>query len=131
MIKSWILNFRKIKITKKVAKLLWSNFLSILELWFYKTYSILKEIEKLFVWEYLAFPQEIECAKYKFFETKNYHIFYHKLIWSKIKASNFHYMSKTLWLIGFTIIYRLKGLKPKNMGHTNFYESCDLTKKYI
>ena len=24
---------------------------------------------------------------------------------------------------------RLKGLKPKNKGHKNFYECCDLTKK--
>ena len=23
----------------------------------------------------------------------------------------------------------MKGLKPKNKGHTNFYECCDLTKK--
>ena len=23
----------------------------------------------------------------------------------------------------------IKGLKPKNKGHTNFYECCDLTKK--
>ena len=28
-------------------------------------------------------------------------------------------------------IYQLKGLEPKNKGHTNFYECCDLTKKYI
>ena len=26
---------------------------------------------------------------------------------------------------------QLKGLKPKNKGRTNFYECCDLTKKYI
>ena len=25
-------------------------------------------------------------------------------------------------------VYGLKGLKPKNKGHTNFYECCDLTK---
>ena len=24
-----------------------------------------------------------------------------------------------------------KGLKPRNKDHTNFYEDCDLTKKYI
>ena len=29
----------------------------------------------------------------------------------------------------FTKVYQLKGLKPKNKGHTNFYECCDLTKK--
>ena len=29
----------------------------------------------------------------------------------------------------FSKIYLLKGLKPKNKGHTNFYECCDLTKK--
>ena len=30
---------------------------------------------------------------------------------------------------GVTKIFQLKGLKPKNKGHTNFYECCDLTKK--
>ena len=34
---------------------------------------------------------------------------------------------QTLRLIDFTKIYQLKGLKPKNKGHTNFYECCDLT----
>ena len=35
------------------------------------------------------------------------------------------------WLIMATkSIYQLKGLKPKNKGRTNFYECCDLTKKY-
>ena len=29
----------------------------------------------------------------------------------------------------FGKIYQLKGLKPKNKGHTNFYECCDLTIK--
>ena len=28
-----------------------------------------------------------------------------------------------------TIIFQLKGLKPKTIGRTNFYECCDLTKK--
>ena len=28
-------------------------------------------------------------------------------------------------------MYRLKGLEPKNKDHTNFYEHCDLMKKYI
>ena len=36
---------------------------------------------------------------------------------------------QTLWLLDFTKIYQLKGLKPKNNGQTNFYECCDLTKK--
>ena len=31
----------------------------------------------------------------------------------------------------FCKIYQLKGLKPKNKGHANFYECCDLTKKSI
>ena len=34
-----------------------------------------------------------------------------------------------LWLKDFRKIYQLKGLKPKNKGHTNFYECCDLTEK--
>ena len=29
----------------------------------------------------------------------------------------------------FSKIHQLKGLKPKNKGHTKFYECCDLTKK--
>ena len=32
---------------------------------------------------------------------------------------------QTLWLIDFTKIYPLKGLKHKNKGHMNFYECCD------
>ena len=33
---------------------------------------------------------------------------------------------------GKSIDFTLKnGLEPKNKGHTNFYECCDLTKKYI
>ena len=32
-------------------------------------------------------------------------------------------------MIDFTKIFRLKGLKPKNKGHTNFYECCNLMKK--
>ena len=38
---------------------------------------------------------------------------------------------QTLLLRDFTTIYWLKGLKPKNKGHTNNYECCNLTKKYI
>ena len=36
---------------------------------------------------------------------------------------------QTLKLIDFTEIYLLKGMKPKNKGHTNFYECCDLPEK--
>ena len=36
---------------------------------------------------------------------------------------------QTLWLQDFSIIYQLKGLKPKTKGHMNFYECCDLTEK--
>ena len=36
---------------------------------------------------------------------------------------------QTFKLKDFSKIYQLKGLKPKNKGHTNFYECCDLTKK--
>ena len=32
-------------------------------------------------------------------------------------------------MIDSSKIYQLKGLKPKNIGHTNFYECYDLTKK--
>ena len=31
--------------------------------------------------------------------------------------------------ISLQTLYQLKGLKPKNIGHTNFYECCDLTEK--
>ena len=36
---------------------------------------------------------------------------------------------QTLYLKAFSIFYYSEGLKPKNKGHTNFYECCDLTKK--
>ena len=36
---------------------------------------------------------------------------------------------QTLCLIDISKIYHLKGPKPKNEDHTNFYECCDLTKK--
>ena len=36
---------------------------------------------------------------------------------------------QTLSLTEFTKIFQLKGLKPKNKGHANFYEFCDLMKK--
>ena len=38
---------------------------------------------------------------------------------------------QTLLLIAFSKIYQFKGLKPKNKGHTNFYEHCGLTKNFI
>ena len=41
----------------------------------------------------------------------------------------FVFRLQTLWAIDFTKILQWKGLKPKSKGHTNFYESCDLTKK--
>ena len=31
--------------------------------------------------------------------------------------------------IDFTKLFQLKGLKPKNKGHTNFYLCCDLMEK--
>ena len=44
----------------------------------------------------------------------------------------FRQITTFIKLIDFTkIIFQLKGLKPKNKGHTNFNECCDLTKKYI
>ena len=34
------------------------------------------------------------------------------------------------YLIDFSkTFYGLKGLKPKNKGHANFYECCDVTEK--
>ena len=38
---------------------------------------------------------------------------------------------QTLKSIDFSKIYQLKGMKPKNKGHANFYECSDLAKKYI
>ena len=29
----------------------------------------------------------------------------------------------------FSNLFQLKGLRPKDKGHTNFYECCNLTKK--
>ena len=43
----------------------------------------------------------------------------------------FRQITTFIKLIDFTkIIFQLKGLKPKNKGHTNFYECINLTKKY-
>jgi len=39
--------------------------------------------------------------------------------------------SRHLSSIDFSKFYQLKGLDPKNKGHKNFYECCDLTKEYI
>ena len=38
---------------------------------------------------------------------------------------------QTYYLIDFSKIYQLKGLKPKKQDHMNFYEHCNLTKKSI
>ena len=38
---------------------------------------------------------------------------------------------QTIWLIDFTKFYELKGKKSQNNGHTNFYEHCNLMKKYF
>ena len=35
---------------------------------------------------------------------------------------------QTFWLIGFSKIYQLKGLEPKDKGLKQFYELCDSTK---
>ena len=36
---------------------------------------------------------------------------------------------QTLLVKDLSKIYQLNGLQPKNKGHINFYECCDLTKK--
>ena len=41
----------------------------------------------------------------------------------------FVFWLQTLLWINLSKIFPLKGLKPKNKGHTKFYECCDLTKK--
>ena len=46
----------------------------------------------------------------------------------KVRVS-FVFGLHTIKLIDFTKAIQLNGLKPKNKGHTNFYECCDLTKK--
>jgi hypothetical protein len=43
------------------------------------------------------------------------------------QITKFKKVCEAFWLFGF--INKLKGLKPKNKDHTNFYECCDLTKK--
>ena len=44
-------------------------------------------------------------------------------------SCSLRYWASDPWLKIFIKIYRLKGLKPKNKDHMNFYECCDLTKK--
>ena len=46
----------------------------------------------------------------------------------KVRVS-FVFGLHTIKLIDFTRVFQLKGLKPKNKSHTNFYERCDLTEK--
>ena len=41
----------------------------------------------------------------------------------------FIFWLQTFKLKDYTKIYQSKGLEPKNKGHTNLYECCDLTKK--
>ena len=41
----------------------------------------------------------------------------------------FVFRLQTHLLIDFTKIVPFKGLQPKNKGHTNFYECCDLMEK--
>ena len=43
----------------------------------------------------------------------------------------FSFGLQTYYLIDFSKVYRLKGLKPKNKGLTKSSERFDLTKKYI
>ena len=51
-------------------------------------------------------------------------------ITTSIKVSMaFVFGLQILQLIDFSRIYQLKGLEPKNKGHTKFYECCALTKK--
>ena len=45
------------------------------------------------------------------------------------KVVAFVFELQTLSLLDFTKIVQLEGLKPKNKGHKNFYECCNLTKK--
>ena len=59
-----------------------------------------------------------------------YLIYFFRQITTFIKVCvTFVFGLQTLYLINFTKIYQLKGLKPKTKGYTNFYECCDLTEK--
>ena len=46
-----------------------------------------------------------------------------------LKSVAFVFKLQTLRSKDFSKLYRLKGLKPQNKGHMNFYECCVLTKK--
>ena len=59
-----------------------------------------------------------------------YKIYFFRQITTFIKVHMaFVFGLQTLELIEFTIIFQSMGLKPKNKGHTNFYECCDLMYK--
>ena len=58
------------------------------------------------------------------------YFFHHITTFIKVCVA-FVFRLQTLSMIDFTRIFQLKGLKSKNKGCTNFYESWDLTKTYI
>ena len=56
-------------------------------------------------------------------------IFFRQIITFIKVCMAFVYGLQTLELKYLSKIYQLKCLKPKNKGHTNFYECCDLMEK--
>ena len=56
-------------------------------------------------------------------------ILFHQIITFIKVCVAFVFGLQTLHLIDFSKIFLLKDLKPKNKGHTNFCECCELTKK--
>ena len=114
-------------------KVLWSNNYST------TTIKIKDTLSKLFIsrfhvcfWNWIAFLV--------FSILRVYRHYYHSLeldipfrqITTFIKVHVvFVFGLQTLQLIDFIKFFQLKGLKPKHKDHTNLYERCDLTKKFI
>ena len=68
--------------------------------------------------------RQVKCFFYTLPKVALYVLFFIMIMKGMKKSTIQLIESKSL-----NIIFQLKGLKPKNKGHTNFYECCDLTKK--
>ena len=76
-------------------------------------------IRGLTVWYLFSFKKVSTIVRYTFSSNRNIHKSSCGLcFWAPDPLINRFY-------------YWLNGLEPKNKGHTNFYECCNLTKKYI
>ena len=84
-----------------------------------------KSVQLLFLWWCVKICQPLLCPSL-FWNVYTVLIYFFRQITTFIKV---RFNLQTLRSKDFSKIYRLKGMKPKNKGHMNFYECCVLTKK--